>query len=96
MHAWPKSPAWSCWYGAESHSKCTIRYKYQAGGKSMSALFTQQTVQLSEGRPWKVSEVLKRNITGAVIKGLIALAVLQNIQYLPACRLQEILLKHYN
>ena len=26
--------------------------------------FTQQTVQLSEGRPWKVSEVLKRNMTG--------------------------------
>ena len=62
----------------------------------MSALSTQQTVQLSEGRPWKVSEVLTRNITGAVIKGLIALAVLQNIQYLPACRLQDILLKHYN
>ena len=62
----------------------------------MSALFTQQTVQLSESRPWKVSEVLTRNITGAVIKGLIALVVLQNIQYLPACRLQEILLKHYN
>ena len=60
----------------------------------MSALFTQQTVQLSEGRPWKVSEVLKRNITGAVIKGLIA--VVQNIQYLPACRLQDILLKLYN
>ena len=62
----------------------------------MSALFTQQTVQLSEGRPWKVSEVLTRNITRAVIKGLIALADLQNIQYLPACRLQDILLKHYN
>ena len=66
----------------------------------MRALFTQQTVQLSEGRPRKVSEVLKRNITGAVIKGLMALTTLLSIQYLPGgmtpfC-LQEILLKHYN
>ena len=53
-------------------------YKYQAGGKSMSALFTQQTVQLSEGRPWKVSQVLNSHITGAVITGLTALAALQN------------------
>lgn len=77
-------------------------YKYQAGGKSMSALFTQQTVQLSEGRPWKVSQVLKRNIAGAVIKGLIALAALQNsTEVFNTCGmslfcLQEILLKHYN
>lgn len=48
--------------------KGTSRYKYQAGGKWLSVLFIQQTVQLSEGRPWKVPDLLKRNIAGTVIK----------------------------
>lgn len=82
--------AWSCWYGAIAHRKCTLSYKYQAGGKSISVLFIQQTVHLSEGRPRKVSDVLKPKYRGSSYwrvntKGG-ATKLNWSVQYSSACR----------